>query len=620
MKKRYVRNLSILLILIIPLVSAGLYDPVPRISIWIVNADNSDENTNLAVQTLLRETTEAGVNTRETALATLESIPLYINFLILVGHGTPDGLQASGTIVPWSKIYDAIAERHPEKTIVLACNSPSDTSSNVFGFEGRVDAEAGAIMIGWYLNQIILPDNEMDFPFDRMAKAQTDMQHPLGRYLYFVHGYWGTDDSFSLLRDYLRDFEFFKTDYDENNVKYFDYFAYYGATNESEKNNVHWQYSISDFANNFYNELLGLPAGSQVNIIGHSLGGIITREMLRLHRTDLDAAEISIGKAITLGTPHQGTKLADPLNNWANILSLIGGYLFTGHLWPSPVFWSVTPLSLFMLTLNWDPMSYSSDIEWYTISGYDAIPSALMFVLHGDISDPIVATGRAHLSFAEQGYFNVGHNTLVYDTEGTTYETVSNWITEGLDSDGDGLTDDSEIYFHGTDPNDPDSDNDNLSDYDEVTREEGPTNPNYWDSDGDGIGDGYEVEMEYDPLNPSSPVPASLLISSVTVVDSTRTVNVYVNHYSAMEYVKFYVQYKTKTGSWTYPYFMGIDDSPTTGGDYHKTWTHPTGYIQMKVMVAAYDSNDHWLGSDNHICSISYGSGGGGGGDPPPID
>ena len=216
------------------------------------------------------------------------------------------------------------------------------------------------------------------------------------------------------------------------------------------------------------------------------------------------------------------------------------------------------------------------------------------------------ARGRAHLPFAQQAYFNVDHNTLVSDDTGTTYETLFNWITEGLNSDGDGLTDDSEVYYHGTDPFDSDSDNDDLSDYDEVTREDA-TNPNYWDSDGDGIGDGYEVQMQYDPLNPSNPVPASSLISSVTVVDSTRT-------------VKVYVRYKTKTGSWTYPYYKRIDDSPNTGGDYYKTWTHPTGYIQMKVMVAAYNSDDHWLGSDDHICSITYGSGGGHDPPLPPLD
>ncbi len=618
-KRRYLRDLTIIMILIMPLVSAGLNDPLPSFSVWIINTDESDVSTNLAVQTLLQETAAAGLDIRETTLARLGSLPLYVNVLVLVGHGEPDGLQTSRTLIPWSELYSIITERQPLKTVVLACDSPSDPSSNVFGFEGEVDAKAGAIMIGWYLNQVTIPDSEMEFPFDRVAKAQAEMEYPLGRYLYFVHGFWGSNESFDLMRNNFRQHDLFITDYDEEagNVRYFSYFDYYNASTEYDKNVVHWLHSVSDFAINFYNELSNLPTGSQVNIIGHSLGGIITREMLRLHRTELDTAGISIGKVITLGTPHLGTNLATIHNGWDVILALIGGYLFTGHLWPSPVFWSVAPLSALMVSLNWDPMSYSSDIDWYTISGYNAIPSAALFLIHGDISDPVVARGRAHLSFATQANFDVGHSALIEDTDGTTYETVFDWTREGPDSDGDGLTDDSETLFHGTDPYDFDSDDDGLSDYEEITRNN-PTNPNYWDSDGDGLSDGLEVYLGYDPLNPNSPIPASSLISSVSVVSSTRNVKVYVNHYSEMDYVKFYVRYKSKTGSWTYPYYMGTDYSPNTGGDYYKTWTHPTGYIQMKVMVAAYDTNDHWLGSDDDIRTISDGGGGGGGG--PPID
>jgi hypothetical protein len=91
---------------------------------------------------------------------------------------------------------------------------------------------------------------------------------------------------------------------------------------------------------------------------------------------------------------------------------------------------------------------------------------------------------------------------------------------------------------------------------------------------------------------------------------------VYVNHYDAMDFVKFYVRYKTKTGSWTGSYYMGVDYTADTGGDYYRSWTHPTGYVEMKVMVAAYDVEGHWLGCDYHYAPITDGGGGGG----PPID
>lgn len=76
------------------------------------------------------------------------------------------------------------------------------------------------------------------------------------------------------------------------------------------------------------------------------------------------------------------------------------------------------------------------------------------------------------------------------------------------DSDGDGLTDAEELIL-GTDPHNPDTDYDGLSDYDEV-RVYG-TNPLHPDTDGDQMADGYEVQLGRNPLisdNPPS-VPGS---------------------------------------------------------------------------------------------------------------
>ena len=449
---------------------------------------------------------------KETTLDKLDKVPLHTDFIVVVGHGQQAGLENADSFITWSDLYDRVKQQQPQETVVLACNSPSEPSSNIIGFDDRVDAEAGGIMVGWYLKQVAMPDNEIDFPFDRVAKAQKKMQHPLGRYLYFVHGYWGMDSALYDMQDNLEGRISFKTEYDVNNIKFFDYYEAFGATTDLEKDLVHWAFSISVFAFNLYAELNSLPNDSQVNIIAHSMGGLIVREMLRLYRTDLEIGGINIGKIITIGTPHYGTNLAGYQLPWAPILALIGGLIVRGDLWPSPVFWEMDPLSSFLSTLNEDPMSYSSGIDWYTISGYDLVLSELLFFVHFDTSDPIVASGKAHLSFAEPESFDVDHNTLLAP-EGGTYDDVSNWITEGLDTDGDGLTDDAEIYYHGT-------------------------NPNSWDSDGDGISDGNEVLWEYDPLNPNSPIPASSYISSVEVTPSTRTVKVYVNHYSAMEYVK----------------------------------------------------------------------------------
>jgi hypothetical protein len=65
------------------------------------------------------------------------------------------------------------------------------------------------------------------------------------------------------------------------------------------------------------------------------------------------------------------------------------------------------------------------------------------------------------------------------------------------DTDADGLTDDAEVNTHGTDPLDADSDDDNLSDGDEVNTH--GTNPLDPDSDADGMPDDWELASTLDP-------------------------------------------------------------------------------------------------------------------------
>jgi hypothetical protein len=82
---------------------------------------------------------------------------------------------------------------------------------------------------------------------------------------------------------------------------------------------------------------------------------------------------------------------------------------------------------------------------------------------------------------------------------------------DGLDSDGDGLSDALEVVV-GTDPLDVDSDNDSLTDYQEVAWDDddtaysagldtSPLNP---DTDGDGVIDGTESLAGTDPLDDTS--------------------------------------------------------------------------------------------------------------------
>ena len=90
------------------------------------------------------------------------------------------------------------------------------------------------------------------------------------------------------------------------------------------------------------------------------------------------------------------------------------------------------------------------------------------------------------------------------DTDGdglTDGEEVLKYKTDPLkaDTDGDGLSDYDEIYKYKTDPLNPDTDGDGLSDGDEVLKYK--TDPLKADTDGDGLSDGDEVlKYKTDPL------------------------------------------------------------------------------------------------------------------------
>ena len=78
----------------------------------------------------------------------------------------------------------------------------------------------------------------------------------------------------------------------------------------------------------------------------------------------------------------------------------------------------------------------------------------------------------------------------------------------GPDSDNDGLSDDDEVLVTGTSKDNPDSDGDGLVDGVEVANRMNPLDP---DMDKDGVNDGQEVDQGTDPLFPEqSDIPEDL--------------------------------------------------------------------------------------------------------------
>ncbi|MDX9789834.1 MAG: acyloxyacyl hydrolase [Candidatus Kapabacteria bacterium] len=106
--------------------------------------------------------------------------------------------------------------------------------------------------------------------------------------------------------------------------------------------------------------------------------------------------------------------------------------------------------------------------------------------------------------------FNVGAYMTLTDNLNPVYDDIhdGNWAARlgvhytvarfANDSDDDGLSDEEELAL-GTDPNNPDTDGDGLLDGEEVNTYK--TNPLDPDTDGGGVKDGVEVRMGANPLD-----------------------------------------------------------------------------------------------------------------------
>ena len=89
------------------------------------------------------------------------------------------------------------------------------------------------------------------------------------------------------------------------------------------------------------------------------------------------------------------------------------------------------------------------------------------------------------------------------DLDGLVNEKERDWGTDPTDpdTDNDNLSDYQEVTWKKSDPLDSDTDNDGLNDFNEVLKD---TNPRVPDSDGDGWLDKAEIDAGSDPNNYSS--------------------------------------------------------------------------------------------------------------------
>jgi concanavalin A-like lectin/glucanase superfamily protein/thrombospondin type 3 repeat protein len=109
---------------------------------------------------------------------------------------------------------------------------------------------------------------------------------------------------------------------------------------------------------------------------------------------------------------------------------------------------------------------------------------------------PVLRIGSGHVNAPDSYWQGSIDDLRIFRTSLGTNElaSVNEWIG---DADGDGLLNGAE-YVSGTDPRDPDTDGDGVSDYDEVTIH--GTSPLLADTDADGMPDPYEIANGLDPL------------------------------------------------------------------------------------------------------------------------
>lgn len=105
-------------------------------------------------------------------------------------------------------------------------------------------------------------------------------------------------------------------------------------------------------------------------------------------------------------------------------------------------------------------------------------------------------TARTH---SERGSINAVSTDQISNAQSAWQKAVG--AASGSDSDLDGVTNVDETKYK-TNPNSTDTDGDGLSDKTEITVTK--TDPTKADTDGDGVNDGMEVRKSTKPLDPKS--------------------------------------------------------------------------------------------------------------------
>lgn len=271
------------------------------------------------------------------------------------------------------------------------------------------------LIINLWLSQLILFYSQLQNPLD------FEYYNSRGNHLLILHGYNGYNSQFEPMINYLDDNNYFKRDRlgIEVSLDYFDFYKSFTDIGYSKEEIHNLNESILTLSEKLY-ENIQHSKGKIVDIIAHSLGGIIVRLMLKNHYLDLLNFNISMNKVITLGTPHLG------ITNDINSITL--------GLEDNDLVNSLCKGSEFILNLN-ENTSSMQGIRWYFFAGvsYHPFINLAQNVLFGGtpcdgLVDYISALALNHLdsiSTISRKVLFKDHERLITDYDSNdTYELI----------------------------------------------------------------------------------------------------------------------------------------------------------------------------------------------------
>jgi pimeloyl-ACP methyl ester carboxylesterase len=163
------------------------------------------------------------------------------------------------------------------------------------------------------------------------------------------------------------------------------------------------KHSPEENARTLYDEICALGA-SRINLVGHSLGGIVILHLLHQH------PELPIDKVVLIGSPVRGSSVARQMSERPLLRPLLGRSVEKGLLGGAPEFAAGFPLGI--------------------ITGRGKLGITALLYPTGDDSDGVVRESETLIDNAtDRITLPLSHSTLIFSRRCTDY--VARFLTEG---------------------------------------------------------------------------------------------------------------------------------------------------------------------------------------------